>query len=98
MFARGWNGYPPHLSEHARPDTGQDDTAKDAYPPDSQFGRTAARDAERADREGEEARSAVAEHAGEVRAADKAEPEAERDIVDEQSEESFPASDPPSTR
>lgn len=69
-----------------------DDAKKDEYPPDTQFGRAAAEDAERAEKQDE------ASTHDEVRAGNKAEPAEDDDLVDEQSRESFPASDPPSNR
>lgn len=70
-----------------------DDAEKDIYPADSQFGRAAAEDAERAaDAGGEEEGSARRV----PRAGNKAEPD-ELDPVDEASADSFPASDPPSS-
>ncbi len=68
-----------------------EDAEKDQYPPDTQFGRAAAEDAERAEEDEQ-----PAGHGG-VRAGSKARPE-DDDLVDEQSEELFPASDPPSNR
>lgn len=71
----------------------RDDAERDAYPPDAQFGRAAAEDAERAEK-GEARRRGE-----DVRAAGKAEPAGnDDDVVDEQTAESFPASDPPSNR
>jgi hypothetical protein len=70
-------------------DKASNDAEKDQYPPDAQFGRAAAEDAERAEEKGETG-------AGEgVRPGNKAEPATGDDMVDEESKESFPASDPP---
>jgi hypothetical protein len=78
------------------------------YPPDSDFGRSAAEDQEKVDRledEGVDESSLDDEPAREPRAGGKAEPAGDgaretgdRDAaVDEASEQSFPASDPPSS-
>lgn len=72
---------------------------KDAYPPDAQFGRAAAEDAERADELGAAGERRERDEQARPRAGNKAEPEEldpeELDPVDEASAESFPASDPP---
>jgi hypothetical protein len=94
--------------------TASEDSEKDQYPPDSQFGRAAAADAELVDEIEKSGASAGDLPEGssrreDVRAGNKANvgKEPERDdgaladddaLVDEQSEESFPASDPPSNR
>jgi hypothetical protein len=70
-------------------DRARSDAEKDQYPPDAQFGRAAAEDAERAEEQGE------AGSGDGVRPGNKAEPETDDDMVDEESKESFPASDPP---
>jgi hypothetical protein len=91
----------------------QPDSEKDVYPPDADFGRQAARDEERVDEMAERGEAPedtsgdMTVDAGHApRAASKAEPAqtstggspADRDDeTDESSEDSFPASDPPSS-
>lgn len=80
-----------------------DDAEKDEYPPDTEFGRAAAADQERVDAmaEGGDDEGSLPEgSANAPRAGGKAEPDdgpPENESVDEASEESFPASDPPSS-
>lgn len=82
----------------AGPERSGDEAEKDLYPADADFGRQAAEDEERL------ARGETPARHEEPRAGSKAEPEPKdpvdpepKDPVDEASEESFPASDPPSS-
>lgn len=90
------------MTDPDRPST-TDDSEKDQYPPDTEFGRAAANDEERVAelaRQGAD-EDALPEADGRgPRAAGKAEPAGDDDRderADTASEESFPASDPPSS-
>lgn len=78
-----------------------DDSTKDEYPPDTEFGRAAAADQEAVDAladEGVDESSLPEGSRPAPRAAGKAEAaDGEDEEADEASRESFPASDPPSS-